>query len=123
MRGSRGWTSVKTSKGRVVLMDAPEVVVDTSGPTKLAKKDFGAPDSAKVFLQAGEKYRALGKAKMREDVRLNSEEVLLLTPGQVVTLYETKEYEGHLRGLVEVNGYRGWTSVTTQNGRTVLEKC
>lgn len=64
------------------------------------------------------KYKALGAGVIRSGVSKTSEEVGRLTKGEVI---EVSEIVAQADGIVRVRFDRGWTSVSTKQGKKLLE--
>ena len=79
--------------------------------------DNGAPQPEPGPAQVW-KYKVLGAGVIRRGVSKTSEEVGRLTKGEVI---EVSEIVAQADGIVRVRFDRGWTSVTTKQGKKLLE--
>eukprot|EP01043_Picozoa_sp_COSAG02_P057401 COSAG02_NODE_6963_length_3260_cov_3.294843_1_plen_126_part_00 len=71
------------------------------------------PEPARVW-----KYKALGAGVIRSGVSKTSEEAGRLTKGEVIEVFEIV---AQADGIVRVHFDRGWTSVTTKQGKQLLK--
>ena len=92
---------------------APAQLVATVCASADADAPEPEPGPTKVW-----KYKALGAGKIRSGVSKTSEEVGRLTKGEVI---EVSEIVAQADGIVRVRLDRGWTSVTTKQGKKLLE--
>ncbi len=79
--------------------------------------DTGAPQPEPEPAQVW-KYKALGNGVIRSGVSKTSEEAGRLTKGEVIVAFEIV---AQADGIVRVHFDRGWTSVTTKQGKSLLE--
>ena len=136
----RGWTSVTSKSGKVLLEEVEEVDGDDSepedpdmasdgeeeqeGPAAVVAGTTQEQPSVTVATEPAAvaalsmKYKALAPSQIRAGAAMNSEPAGQMEVGQIIVVSERKE----LDGTVRVRFHGGWASVTSKSGKLLLEE-